>query len=52
VQIEKDYTFEVHKNVYRANSNSHYVTDLGVSRAKGAGNTQIGLLKAFLRWAL
>jgi hypothetical protein len=41
VQIEKDYTYEVRKNVYLANSNSHYENNLGVSSAKGAGNTQI-----------
>ena len=31
------------------NSNSHYETDLGVSSAFSAGNTQIGFLKA-RRW--
>jgi len=29
-------------------SNSNYETDFGVSSAKGAGNTKIGFLKAYL----
>lgn len=38
--------------MYTFNSNSHYVTDFGVSSAFGTGNIKIGLLKALLRWAL
>ncbi len=33
------------------NSNAHYETNFGVSRAKGSGNTKIGFLKAHVRWA-